>query len=276
MLVAILRWFTQLSKGTVIVILVLACALVGALDFVSPPEVALTAPYLAIISFAVWYGGRFHGYAVGTFGIITRFISAQQLLHNRPYLSAWNVVLEALVLLGAATIIFQFKSALEHEKAFSRKDLLTGLLSRRGFDEVVERELNRSKRYKTPICVALMDVDKFKRVNDVQGHKAGDMLLRGLGQCLTKAVRNVDAVARWGGDEFILLMPDTSLKDAELAVARVKEELALFFQLWGIGLSIGVSEIGPKGIDQALHDADVKMYNLKKLSRQGSNLRPPS
>lgn len=133
---------------------------------------------------------------------------------------------------------------------------------------MVEREVNRSKRYKTSICVALIDVDKFKRVNDIQGHKAGDMLLKELSLCLSRAVRNVDAVARWGGDEFVVLLPDTTQGQAELAVARVKEKLALVLQLWNVGLSIGVAEIGSKGIDHALHLADVKMYDLKKRNKE--------
>lgn len=245
-------------------VLLFACALLGVLDFVSPPEVVLTAPFLVIISFAVWYGTPLHGFLVATFGVFTRFISERGYLVEHPALSVWNFMLEVSVLFGVALLASQFKTALLKEKALARNDALTGILSRRGFDELVLRELARSLRQKTTVSVALMDVDRFKKINDIQGHKAGDMLLQQLAMCLQKAVRNVDIVARWGGDEFVLLMPDTNQREAEIAILRIREKLAPLLELWDIGLSIGVSQVRDAGFETALVEADSRMYSSKR------------
>lgn len=249
-------------------IILIACIFVGVLDLVSPPEVVLTAPFLVIISFAVWYGTPTHGFLVATFGIFSRFMTERGLISEKPLLSLWNFVLEISVLFGVAILASQFKNALLKEKALARNDALTGILSRRGFDELALRELARSLRQKTAISVALIDVDRFKKVNDTQGHKAGDMLLKQLAECLQRAIRNVDIVARWGGDEFVILMPDTNCRDANIAILRIREKLAPLLELWDIGLSVGVAQVGDKGFDAALIQADSEMYSSKRLTQE--------
>ena len=109
-----------------------------------------------------------------------------------------------------------------------------------------------------------MDIDRFKAINDTQGHKAGDLLLQQLGTALQKAVRNVDVLARWGGDEFVLLMPDTNQKEAEIAILRIKERIAPILQAWDIGLSIGVAQVREYGFEAALIEADTQMYSSKR------------
>ena len=245
-------------------VILIACLLVGILDFVTPPEVVLTAPFLVIISFAVWYGTPLHGFLVASFGVISRFLSERGYIVEHPVLSTWNFALEVSVLFGVALLASQFKTALLKERALARSDALTGLLSRRGFDELVLRELARSIRQRTSISVALMDIDRFKAINDTQGHKAGDLLLQQLGTALQKAVRNVDVLARWGGDEFVLLMPDTNQKEAEIAILRIKERIAPILQAWDIGLSIGVAQVREYGFEAALIEADTQMYSSKR------------
>ena len=105
-------------------------------------------------------------------------------------------------------------------------DQLTGLLNRRSFSEIAERECARSRRGGHPLALALGDIDFFKKINDSYGHAAGDHILQSVSNLLQGAVRDYDYVARWGGEEFILLLPDTDLVLAARIVERLRELVA--------------------------------------------------
>ncbi|MES2355470.1 MAG: GGDEF domain-containing protein [Pseudomonadota bacterium] len=106
-----------------------------------------------------------------------------------------------------------------------REDELTGSLNRRGLDDVFEREVARSTRKKTPLCVAMLDLDDFKRLNDTRGHLAGDEALIHLVRVVKQALRAMDVVARFGGEEFLVVLPDTPLSAAIEVVTRLQREL---------------------------------------------------
>ena len=100
-------------------------------------------------------------------------------------------------------------------------DPLTGVGNRRALESVVEAQLGTLKRYGTPFSLAVVDIDHFKLLNDQRGHAHGDEALRDLAKSLTNSVRTVDVVARFGGDEFVLIMPQTELEGAGAGPARV-------------------------------------------------------
>ncbi len=110
-------------------------------------------------------------------------------------------------------------------------DQLTGVLNRRGMDETFERELNRADRGQTPLCVALLDIDNFKKLNDTLGHQAGDQALIHLAQVIKECLRPADSVARYGGEEFVIILPDTSLKEGVEAIERLQREMTKKFFL---------------------------------------------
>ena len=101
-------------------------------------------------------------------------------------------------------------------------DPLTGLCNRRYLEENLARELHRARRRKSPLCVAMLDLDQFKHLNDTFGHDAGDSLLRQLGQMLREKLRKSDIACRYGGDEFVLVLPDSSLADAQRRVEQIR------------------------------------------------------
>lgn len=152
----------------------------------------------------------------------------------------------------------------------SRTDPLTGLTSRRHFEELFRRELNRARRYGRPLSLAMLDVDHLKRINDTWGHVTGDRVIATIGELLGQ-VRSTDVAARFGGDEFILLMPDTAQREAELVCDRLRERLKeLNLQKsfpFPISLSVGVRELGPHDED-LLAQADAAMYHHKRTSRR--------
>lgn len=112
----------------------------------------------------------------------------------------------------------QLENELSHR---ATHDYLTGLLNRQQFEVLLDQEISRSRRYEAPLSLIMFDVDRFKRINDSLGHEAGDVVLKKLAGELKKAMRESDSLARWGGEEFTLMLPDCSLEDA----GRMAEQL---------------------------------------------------
>ncbi|UWE14425.1 GGDEF domain-containing protein [Herbaspirillum huttiense] len=154
-----------------------------------------------------------------------------------------------------------------------REDQLTGSLNRRGMDESLDREIANALRRETPLCVALLDLDDFKRINDTHGHATGDEVLVHLVQVIRETLRKLDVIARFGGEEFVILMPETSPQDAVQIITRVQRELTkrIFMhesQRLLITFSAGVSVYHP-GESQAelLKRTDVALYKAKNAGK---------
>nr|WP_224366884.1 diguanylate cyclase [Hyalangium versicolor] len=109
--------------------------------------------------------------------------------------------------------------------ALSRTDALTGLSNRRYFEERLEEEFARARRYRSPLSLVMLDIDYFKRINDTFGHPFGDEVLRSVAQVTRARLREVDLLARYGGEELIALLPETSPSDALTACERVREAI---------------------------------------------------
>jgi diguanylate cyclase (GGDEF)-like protein/PAS domain S-box-containing protein len=105
-------------------------------------------------------------------------------------------------------------------------DVLTGLPNRRNFDTVLQQEIARSARYGVLLCLALADIDLFKAVNDTFGHQAGDAVLKSLAGVMRKSLRRSDYIARWGGEEFTLLLPETALDVSEMLLNRLRRRVS--------------------------------------------------
>jgi diguanylate cyclase (GGDEF)-like protein len=157
----------------------------------------------------------------------------------------------------------------------SRTDALTGLSTRRHFEELFRRELARARRHNTPLCLAMIDVDRLKWINDTFGHPMGDRVIAAVGGLL-QHVRTTDVTARFGGDEFVILMPDTELAAAEIVCERLRDHLDELNNRgefpFRLDVSIGVREMG--GLDCDMHGeellakADAAMYHRKRSTRQ--------
>ncbi|MDP2793335.1 MAG: GGDEF domain-containing protein [Sulfurisoma sp.] len=154
-----------------------------------------------------------------------------------------------------------------------RHDALTGALNRKGMDEAIDTEVSRVKRHGTTLCMALLDIDNFKKLNDSLGHDAGDAALVHLTQVTKETIRPQDTLARYGGEEFVVLLPDTTLDDAVTAMVRVQRELTKRFFLHKndkvlITFSCGVAELhGDEAPMDAIKRADQAMYLAKRSGK---------
>ena len=154
-----------------------------------------------------------------------------------------------------------------------RHDPLTGALNRKGMDDALDTEFSRAKRHGSQLCLALLDIDNFKKLNDTLGHAAGDAALIHLAKVVEETIRPEDTLARYGGEEFVVLLPNTALDDAITAMTRVQRELTRRFFLHNndkvlITFSCGVAEVGAdETAPTALQRADSAMYLAKRAGK---------
>jgi diguanylate cyclase (GGDEF)-like protein len=156
----------------------------------------------------------------------------------------------------------------------SEVDGLSGVLNRRALDRELAREVDRASRYNTPLCLAIIDIDRFKIVNDTAGHQAGDAIITGLGKVLHEITRSTDIAARYGGDEFCLLVPGLDAGRAAAAALRIREAAARIPVPGQPGahvtLSIGIAAWA-QGMDASMlvSRADHGVYVVKESGRDG-------
>jgi diguanylate cyclase len=154
-----------------------------------------------------------------------------------------------------------------------REDQLTGALNRRGFKESFDTELARLERSGKPLCVALLDIDNFKKLNDQRGHQVGDDALVHMVKVVKDILRPTDIIARYGGEEFVVLLPETVLTEAASVMRRVQRELTKRFFLHNndrllITFSAGVTRYVPgESQEEAIERADHAMYEAKKAGK---------
>ena len=169
--------------------------------------------------------------------------------------------------------IRELEAELENTSNLVRYDQLTGTLNRRGLEEMFEKETARSKRHDTLLCVGLLDIDNFKKLNDTMGHDTGDEALIHLATVCRDTLRPQDTVARYGGEEFIVLLPETPLEDAISALTRLQRELTKKFFMHDnekvlITFSAGVTQMLPEDSQASvIKRADEAMYEAKKTGK---------
>ncbi len=169
--------------------------------------------------------------------------------------------------------IVQLHVELDRVSAQARHDPLTGALNRKGLDEAIEREVSNARRKKRPVCMALLDIDNFKKINDSLGHDAGDAALKHLAAVTRECLRPQDTLARYGGEEFVVLMPDTTLDPGIEAMTRLQRELSKRIFLEGeakilITFSAGVAELATDETGmEAIKRADQAMFLAKRSGK---------
>lgn len=208
-------------------------------------------------------------------GVLNLFKTRAGLITNETLEISKQVCAMVSLALGRA-------SALEKALIMASSDELTGLTNRRGFYDRFEVEVERSRRNPTSLCVAMIDVDHFKKLNDTYGHLNGDLVLQQLATLLLKNVRKSDVVCRFGGEEFALLLPDTPLKAAVDLVDRIRRKVqkmrisGTHGEQLKVTLSAGVAIVhsthglvrpSREVISESLSEADAHLYEAKETGR---------
>jgi two-component system cell cycle response regulator len=186
-----------------------------------------------------------------------------------------SVISAAVAALEKAHDFASVQSERERLEQLASTDALTGCLNRRALTEVLERELDRARRYSLVLTILMVDLDHFKRINDTMGHLVGDTVLRQLGDLLRREVRSVDSVARYGGEEFVITLPETGTQGALVFAERMRQRIQQ--QPFGEGgtvltatVSIGVASFPDPRIkdpDTFLALADAALYRAKADGR---------
>lgn len=167
----------------------------------------------------------------------------------------------------------------------STTDALTGVANRRHFIDLFDNEFARAQRYGTPLSCVIMDLDHFKRINDRYGHLAGDRVLVAAAQVFKESIRTHDLLARWGGEEFVALLPQTDMAGAEALAERCRgalesatiriDENTDVKVTTSLGIACHPFPVAASG-DELLHRADVALYGAKRLGRNRMHSIPPS
>lgn len=172
-----------------------------------------------------------------------------------------------ITILFSALIYAQDK---EHIREISRTDYLTKLSNRRRFLELAEKELTRSLRHNLAMSVILFDIDNFKQINDTHGHFVGDDVLKGVSEILRTHLRKYDASSRWGGEEFMVLLPQTSASAAIEVCKKIQRMMKIFSNEIGfsVTMSFGIVSLDDSiELEGLLKRADEKLYQAKEKGR---------
>ena len=155
-------------------------------------------------------------------------------------------------------------------RELSSLDALTGIANRRSFDDMLTREMERARRYHTPCSLIMFDIDHFKHVNDTFGHQAGDDLLVALTAFISANIRDSDALARWGGEEFMIMAPGAGLDEAQRLAEKLRSKIEAgdFGEVGKVTCSFGVAQLGPHDApEDFVGRADEAMYDAKRTGR---------
>lgn len=188
--------------------------------------------------------------------------------NNNMYKEIILVTLLALIIIVFGFIVSNYHYRLRNN---AERDSLTGIYNRNKFYDIASREINRAKQFKEDISIIVMDIDYFKKINDTYGHEWGDEVLKKFTSEISNNIREIDVFARWGGEEFLLLLPNTSKEKGVLVGEKIRRliEFSRSEELKDVTISVGVSEIDSKNYDinAAINLADQAMYEAKRKGR---------
>lgn len=280
---AVINRFQKLTPTPAALIVVVAFALVALIDTATGPELSLSLFYLvpvALVSLR-WRG------AAGQLAALVAALAwvaidlGSGATYSNPLIPFWNAAVRFGFFGLFSMLIERLQEAIEYQTSLARTDPLTGLPNRRSFEQSARRELARADRLRSRLALAIIDLDDFKLVNDEHGHAAGDRSLCSVATAAGQTFRSADTVARVGGDEFALLLPDVDETAALAALERFQASL-LDDDTRPLSCSIGFVLVAGGDLSDALRSADQALYCAKASGKGAIELaevpapdRPP-
>jgi diguanylate cyclase (GGDEF)-like protein len=266
------RFMKRRSRLTIIAVSVLAIAGIGLIDYIFGQSFNSALFFVLPVAACAWYCDKVSG-------IVAALLSGTSLVlsdwvfrtGDLPLLDLWNAVFPFFFFIILVFTLIALKEALAREVHLSRTDPLTGLANRRYFNELASAEVSRSRRYNHPMSMAFIDLDNFKWVNDTLGHEKGDEVLVTVADVFDKALRRTDRAARFGGDEFAIILVETEAGSAINVIDRIRSNMAVVADAngWPVTLSIGLVNyiVPPDSVEQMIKEADALMYVVKESGK---------
>ena len=271
---AFLERLGRLRPASLLALSLALVALIGLADYGTSREVSLSLFYLAPVCLAAWLLGWRTGILLALTSTLAWTVADAASGHTyaNAAIFAWESAVRLGFFLQSAYLVARVRAHLESEAREARMDHHTGVLNSRGFYEAAQPVLALSRRMGGPLTLVYLDLDGFKAVNDVHGHREGDELLRRVAGALRGSVRDADLVARLGGDEFALLLPATDAAGARALVDKLRQKVSAVVTPHSVTLSIGVAtyQIAPEDLDYAVRESDALMYRAKRRGRNGA------
>lgn len=268
-------WATIIGLAIIILsyILVTDAADYAVLWLTVPPPLAF---YLLGSRAGGWFAGVFSAAAVLWLALSYRHLSAAP--------PSQLAVLNGLEVLLAHWLLFRFsernrEQAYERLRQLSRVDALTGVVNRATFEQELLGALALAQRSGTPTALLFLDLDHFKRINDTLGHAVGDAVLASVAQALEMRVRASDRVGRWGGEEFLVLCPDTDEPGAAALAETLRQVIAALPRQGGfpvsVSIGVAVARRGDERPESLVSRADTALYRAKAAGRDRVGVAPP-
>jgi diguanylate cyclase (GGDEF)-like protein len=273
------RTLGRLDRSAVLALSLIGVVVVGWVDYLGGYELAFSIFYLGPVAIATWYSGRRHAVLVSIASCVSWYVADVTAGHeySHPAIPLWNTSVRLSFFLITGLLLAALRESLIAQRHLARTDSLTGLFSRRAFEERLGHDLDLARRRRTPLSIAFVDMDDFKSVNDRQGHAEGDRVLKAVGRALKSSVREADTAARLGGDEFALVLPDTDGDGARKVIDKVGSAVAEAFRASGCAMncSIGVVTVLHPAVtaESALSAADSLMYEVKRRGKGAVEFR---
>lgn len=241
------------------------------LDVISPLGVTVGVPYVLLVLLSLITQQRKDAVLMAIIGsvltMVGYFVAEPFGIH---YVLMINRIVALVAIWVACVVVVRHFASLEKLKTMAIFDHATGLYNRHYFFIEAEKILKNWVRYKTPVTLMLIDLDDFKKVNDIYGHDAGDQVLERVAETLKKCLRDVDVIARIGGEEFVALLPSTAIEVGDVVTEKVRlaiESLSVIYQQREIKVtvSIGVVAASPRrpSVGELLKAADKLLYQAK-------------
>ena len=273
---SLLTWLDGLPLAAINGVALLLLALISILDYTTPPPISTSVFYMGPIAISAWFGSRRSGEGLAVLSALA-WTAKDVALRGAPYAEPgiifWNTSARLIMFVVVAWLISEVRRYVQREVQLARTDPLTGLLNARALREELSLALARAGRSGDAVSFVYLDLDDFKKVNDLQGHVEGDRVLGAVAETLRRELRLTDVIAREGGDEFAVILPSTDEREAATVVAKVHASLRheMTRHGWPVTVSAGILTCTTPDVEveTLMARADRLMYEAKAAGKDG-------
>lgn len=263
------------SKVTIFMLSLFLIIIIGYADLSTGNQISFTIFYIMPVALVTWFIGWRSGVIISFLCSAAWFYADQRVGIRYGYyiIPLWNGIVSAIFFMLFVYLMTLLKRELDRQKTLAMEDFLTKASNARAFFRYAEMEISRMKRHGTPFSLMYFDLDNFKNINDTLGHNEGDKVLVATANVIRKNIRLTDAIARMGGDEFAILLPDMNADSAVPLVKHVRHvfDAEMKANNWKTTFSAGVVTYKkpPENVEQMIKLADNLMYTVKNNGKNG-------